>query len=88
MLEASGVAERLAAHGQPIHRIEVRDGLQRDPLAFADERPLGTMVGLYESALALTLNRFEFDLQWFARNSTFSRTPAGAGSRPRRTPWT
>ena len=44
MLEAIGVAERLIPHGQPIHRIEVRDGLQRDPLAFADERPLGTMV--------------------------------------------
>jgi 2-octaprenyl-6-methoxyphenol hydroxylase len=44
MLEAIGVAERLIEHGQPIHRIEVRDGLQRDPLAFEDERPLGTMV--------------------------------------------
>lgn len=44
MLEALGIAERLIPHGQPIHRIEVRDGLQRDPLAFADERPLGTMV--------------------------------------------
>ncbi len=44
MLEAIGIAERLMPHGQPIHRIEVRDGLQREPLAFADERPLGTMV--------------------------------------------
>lgn len=62
MLDAIGVAERLAPHGCAIHRIEVRDGLQPDALDFTtaeDDEPLGIMVenrilrqALRESALA------------------------------------
>lgn len=47
MLDAIGVAERLAPHGCAIHRIEVRDGLQPDALDFTtakDDEPLGIMV--------------------------------------------
>ena len=46
MFEALGLAEPLCEQGQPIARIEVRDGLQARPLAFtpADDEPLGTMV--------------------------------------------
>ena len=47
MLEAIGVAEGLKPHGCAIHRIEVRDGLQKDALDFttaADDEPLGIMV--------------------------------------------
>ena len=46
MLAAIGIAERLRPHGCPIRRIEVRDGLQRDPLDFTpdDGEALGTMV--------------------------------------------
>ncbi len=47
MLETLGVADDLRPHGCAIHRIEVRDGLQADPLDFttaADDEPLGTMV--------------------------------------------
>lgn len=47
MLETLGVADELRAHGSPIHRIEVRDGLQANALDFTtaeDDEPLGTMV--------------------------------------------
>jgi 2-octaprenyl-6-methoxyphenol hydroxylase len=47
MLDTLGVAETLRPHGCAIHRIEVRDGLQRDALDFSTsphEEPLGTMV--------------------------------------------
>ena len=47
MLETVGIAERLAPHGCAIHRIEVRDGLQKDALDFTtaeDDEPLGIMV--------------------------------------------
>ncbi|MBA3896382.1 MAG: FAD-dependent monooxygenase [Sphingomonadaceae bacterium] len=46
MLEAIGVAEALKPHGCQIRRIEVRDGLQKQPLDFTlgDGEPLGTMV--------------------------------------------
>ena len=47
MLEAIGVAEGLKPHGCAIHRIEVRDGLQKDALDFTtaqDDEPLGIMV--------------------------------------------
>jgi 2-octaprenyl-6-methoxyphenol hydroxylase len=47
MLEAIGVAGALKPHGCAIHRIEVRDGLQRQALDFstaADDEPLGIMV--------------------------------------------
>ena len=46
MLEAIGIADALRPHGCPIRRIEVRDGLQRDPLDFTsgEDGPLGTMV--------------------------------------------
>jgi 2-octaprenyl-6-methoxyphenol hydroxylase len=62
MLDTLGVAETLRPHGCAIHRIEVRDGLQRDALDFSTsphEEPLGTMVEnrllrrtLYERAKA------------------------------------
>jgi 2-octaprenyl-6-methoxyphenol hydroxylase len=47
MLDAIGVGAALKPHGCAIHRIEVRDGLQRDALDFstaADDEPLGIMV--------------------------------------------
>jgi 2-octaprenyl-6-methoxyphenol hydroxylase len=47
MLDQIGVADVLKPHGCAIHRIEVRDGLQKDALDFttaSDEEPLGTMV--------------------------------------------
>jgi 2-octaprenyl-6-methoxyphenol hydroxylase len=47
MLDAIGVADALTPHGCAIHRIEVRDGLQKDALDFttaADDEPLGIMV--------------------------------------------
>ncbi|MEY2926157.1 MAG: hypothetical protein RL367_634 [Pseudomonadota bacterium] len=47
MLETIGVADTLRPHGCQIHRIEVRDGIQRQALDFtvADhEEPLGTMI--------------------------------------------
>lgn len=47
MLEAIGVAEALKPHGCQIHRIEVRDGIQKDALDFTtpdDDEPLGIMV--------------------------------------------
>lgn len=46
MLEVLGIAARLEPFGHPISKIEVRDGLQRDPLNFQpdDNEPLGTMV--------------------------------------------
>lgn len=37
--------------------------------------------GVYLSALALTLNRFEFDVRWFGRNAT-TFTHTGAGGPP------
>ena len=41
-------------------------------LGLLDSRQYQTQLeNLYLSALALTLERFEFDLQWFGRNSTF-----------------
>lgn len=46
MLEAIGVGDRLAGKGCPIRTIEVRDGLQKNPLIFQsepDEPPLGHM---------------------------------------------
>jgi 2-octaprenyl-6-methoxyphenol hydroxylase len=62
MLETIGVADALRPHGCAIHRIEVRDGLQKDALDFStaqDDEPLGTMVenrvlrgALREAALA------------------------------------
>lgn len=64
MLETIGVAERLAPHGCAIHRIEVRDGLQKDALDFTtadDDEPLGIMLenrvlrqALREAALEAT----------------------------------
>ena len=47
MLDTVGVAERLEPYGCAIHRIEVRDGLQKDALDFTtaeDDEPLGIMV--------------------------------------------
>lgn len=47
MFEAIGLADALRPHGCAIHRIEVRDGLQKDALDFttaADDEPLGTML--------------------------------------------
>ncbi len=47
MLETIGIADTLRPHGCPIHRIEVRDGAQRDALDFTvaeQEEPLGTMM--------------------------------------------
>jgi 2-octaprenyl-6-methoxyphenol hydroxylase len=47
MLDTLGVADSLRPHGCAIHRIEVRDGLQRDALDFTtapEDDPLGTMV--------------------------------------------
>ncbi len=47
MLDVLGVADSLRPHGCAIHRIEVRDGLQRDALDFTtapDDDALGTMV--------------------------------------------
>ncbi len=47
MLETIGVAPRLTRHGCAIHRIEVRDGLQKDALDFTtadDDEPLGIML--------------------------------------------
>ncbi len=47
MLDVIGVAGALKPHGCPIHRIEVRDGLQQGALDFTtatDDEPLGTMV--------------------------------------------
>ncbi len=47
MLEQIGVADALRPHGCAIHRIEVRDGLQKNALDFStaqDDEPLGTMV--------------------------------------------
>jgi 2-octaprenyl-6-methoxyphenol hydroxylase len=61
MLQAIGVAARLEGQGCKIRRIEVRDGLSKNPLDFTptDGEALGTMVenrlvrrALYESALA------------------------------------
>jgi 2-octaprenyl-6-methoxyphenol hydroxylase len=47
MLDVIGVADALKPLGCPIHRIEVRDGLQKGALDFttaAEDEPLGTMV--------------------------------------------
>jgi 2-octaprenyl-6-methoxyphenol hydroxylase len=47
MLDVIGVVDALKPHGCPIHRIEVRDGLQKGALDFttpAQDEPLGTMV--------------------------------------------
>ncbi len=47
MLETIGVAERLKPLGCAIHRIEVRDGLQKNALDFTtaeDDEPLGIML--------------------------------------------
>jgi 2-octaprenyl-6-methoxyphenol hydroxylase len=47
MLDTLGVADVLRPYGCAIHRIEVRDGLQRDALDFTtapEDDPLGTMV--------------------------------------------
>jgi 2-octaprenyl-6-methoxyphenol hydroxylase len=47
MLETIGVAQGLKPHGCAIHRIEVRDGLQKGALDFTtaqDDEPLGIMV--------------------------------------------
>jgi 2-octaprenyl-6-methoxyphenol hydroxylase len=47
MLDVIGVADALRPYGCPIHRIEVRDGLQKGALDFttaAEDEPLGTMV--------------------------------------------
>lgn len=47
MLDALGIAETLKPHGCAIHRIEVRDGLQKDALDFTtaeDDEPLGYML--------------------------------------------
>ena len=46
ILEAIGIADQLRTVGCPIHRIEVRDGLQRGALDFTpgDGEALGTMV--------------------------------------------
>ena len=47
MLDTVGVAERLEPYGCAIHRIEVRDGLQKGALDFTtaeDDEPLGIMV--------------------------------------------
>jgi 2-octaprenyl-6-methoxyphenol hydroxylase len=47
MLDVIGVANALKPLGCPIHRIEVRDGLQKGALDFttaAEDEPLGTMV--------------------------------------------
>ena len=61
MLDALGVGESLKPHGCAIHRIEVRDGLQKNALDFTtaeDDEPLGYMLenralreGLRETAL-------------------------------------
>jgi len=61
MLDALGVGEGLKPHGCAIHRIEVRDGLQKNALDFTtaeDDEPLGYMLenralrqGLREVAL-------------------------------------
>ena len=53
MLEAIGVTPALAGEGCPIRAIRVADGLAPGGLTFSpgDERPLGTMVGLYETAV-------------------------------------
>lgn len=47
MLETIGVADALTPHGCAIHRIEVRDGIQREALDFTvaeREEPLGIML--------------------------------------------
>ncbi|MBL0001884.1 MAG: FAD-dependent monooxygenase [Sphingomonadales bacterium] len=47
MLDALGIAETLKPHGCAIHRIEVRDGLQKHALDFTtaeDDEPLGYML--------------------------------------------
>ena len=47
MLDALGIGDALRPHGCAIHRIEVRDGAQKDALDFTtapDDEPLGIMV--------------------------------------------
>lgn len=47
MLDALGISESLKPHGCAIHRIEVRDGLQKNALDFTtpeDDEPLGYML--------------------------------------------
>lgn len=82
MFEAIGLAEPLRADGQPIARIEVRDGLQARPLAFTPEdgEPLGTMVEnrlLRRSLRDATLAAPNVTLHTPGRALTVERGPAG-----------
>jgi 2-octaprenyl-6-methoxyphenol hydroxylase len=56
MLDTLGLGDAVRAHGCAIHRIEVRDGLQRDALDFttaADDEPLGIMLENRQLRIAL-----------------------------------
>ena len=54
-------------------------------VALLNSREYQTAIeNLYLAALSLTLNRFEFDLQWFARNAT-TFTHFGSGGSPTET---
>jgi 2-octaprenyl-6-methoxyphenol hydroxylase len=82
MLEAIGIAARLEGQGCKIRRIEVRDGLSKNPLDFTptDGEALGTMVenrlvrrALYEAALAAE----HITLKAPGRAVSVDRGPAG-----------
>ncbi|AYJ86597.1 FAD-dependent oxidoreductase [Sphingomonas paeninsulae] len=82
MLEAIGVASRLDTQGCKIRRIEVRDGLSKNPLDFTptDGEALGIMVenrlvrrALYEAALAAE----HVTLKAPARATSVTRGPSG-----------
>src|SRR5262249_291282 len=54
-------------------------------IALVNSRDYQTALeGVYLQALALTLNRFEFEVKWFARTGTTS-TPSGTSSLPTET---
>lgn len=56
MLDQLGLGDAIRTHGCAIHRIEVRDGLQRDALDFttaADDEPLGIMLENRQLRIAL-----------------------------------
>ena len=82
MMEAIGLADALRPHACPIRRIEVRDGLQKDPLDFTPEgdEPLGMMVEnriLRETLRAAALKATHLDLRQPMRATTVERTDTG-----------
>lgn len=69
MFEAIGLADSLRPEGCPIHRIEVRDGLQPDALDFTtaeNDEPLGTM--LENRVLRLALHNAAIQSAGIARH--------------------